>query len=130
MIVMPETLNYVHRCLKMPHAKMVGYYQVGDDKVYCANRDLDDRFFDIEQKDLVEGNNELLTMENFTLLPRAVVNESELVIGDTLKCSVLNDGRRVIKDESLFNALDRKRKGELRIEGFPPIIGSKNLATF
>ena len=34
----------------------------------------------------------------------------------------------MIKDTSLFSALDRTRKGETRIEGFPPIIGSKSLA--
>lgn len=122
-------INYVHRCLKMPHTHVVGYYTIKDEKIFCALKNSNERFFNEDQRQLVEDNFNELTLENFKSLPRAVINESELTIGETIiKCSVLEDGRRIIKDESLFKALDRTRKGETRIEGFPPIIGSKNLA--
>lgn len=125
-----EKVRFVNKCLKMPHSKMVGYYNANGEKIFCALVQHDERYFDIEQKELVQVNYNMLTLNNFIELPRAVVNESEFAIGDSiLKCSVLNDGRRVIKDESLFKALDRTRKGEVRIEGFPPIIGSKSLAS-
>jgi hypothetical protein len=124
-----DKLRFVSKCLKMPHSKMVGYYDIDGEKIYCAIVQHDERYFDLEQKKMVEDNYDKMTLNNFMELPRAIVNESELVIGESiLKCSVLSDGRRVIKDESLFRALDRTRKGEVRIEGFPPIIGSKSLA--
>lgn len=121
--------GYVEKCLKMPHAKKVGYFKVDDDTIYVAFHENGDCYFNREQQDLVEQHFSNLRLENFVEIPRAVVVEADLYIGETkLHCSVLNDGRRVIKDTSLFAALDRKRKGETRIEGFPPIIGSKSLA--
>ncbi|WP_366963552.1 hypothetical protein [Bacillus altitudinis] len=54
-------------------------------------------------------------MTKFFEIPRAVVSEVDLNIGEIkLQYSVLNDGRRVIKDTSLFTALDRKRKDDQR----------------
>ncbi|PEO73169.1 P63C domain-containing protein [Bacillus toyonensis] len=121
--------GYVEKCLKMPHAKKVGYFILNDDKIYVAIHENGDCYFNKEQQDLVEKYFYNLSFNNFIETPRAIVVEADLYIGETkLQCSVLNDGRRVIKDTSLFAALDRKRKGETRIEGFPPIIGSKSLA--
>lgn len=121
--------SYVEKCLKMPHAKSVGYFVANDEKLYVAIHENGDCYFNREQQDVVERYISNLNFNNFVELSRAVVVESDLYIGETkLQCSVLNDGRRVIKDTSLFAALDRKRKGETRIEGFPPIIGSKSLA--
>ncbi|KGK88592.1 P63C domain-containing protein [Clostridium sp. HMP27] len=124
-----EKTSFVSKCLKMPHSQAVGYYNVDGEKIYCALAQHNERYFDIDQKDIVEDNYNKLTLDKFVELPRAVVNESEFIIGDSvLVCSVLNDGRRVVKDKSLFGALARIRKGEVRIDGFPPIIGSKTLA--
>ncbi|KKK09572.1 hypothetical protein UF15_10850 [Bacillus sp. L_1B0_12] len=54
-------------------------------------------------------------MTKFFEIPRAVVSEVDLNIGEIkLQYSVLNGGRRVIKDTSLFTALDRKRKDDQR----------------
>lgn len=122
-------LKFVHRCLKMPHAKKVGYFLIEDTKIYGAINTNDEIYFDLSQKEVVEKNADNISEKCFFEIPRAIVKESKLNIGDTiLTCSVLNDGRRVIKDTSLFQALNRKRKGETRVEGFPPIIGSKTLA--
>ncbi|MGN7409441.1 P63C domain-containing protein [Sporosarcina sp. SAFN-010] len=122
-------IGYVEKCLKMPHALKVGYYFVGDEKLYVAIHDNGMRYFNYHQKELVEKNTEGLNIGNFIELPRAIVNESKFYIGETvLTGAVLSDGRRIIKDTSLFTALDRTRKGETRVEGFPPIIGSKSLA--
>lgn len=121
--------SYVEKCLKMPHAEKLGYLTIKDEKIYVAINENGDCYFNREQQDFVEENMNNINLNNFVEIPRAVVVESDLYIGDTkLQCSVLSDGRRVIKDTSLFAALDRKRKGETRIEGFPPIIGSKSLA--
>lgn len=121
--------GYVEKCLKMPHAKQVGFFVVNNEKIYVAIHENGDCYFNREQQDLVEKHLSNLSMTKFFEIPRAVVSEADLYIGEIkLQCSVLNDGRRVIKDTSLFTALDRKRKGETRIEGFPPIIGSKSLA--
>ncbi|MBW3492536.1 P63C domain-containing protein [Bacillus sp. FDAARGOS_1420] len=121
--------GYVEKCLKMPHAKAVGYFVMDEEKVYVAIHENGDCYFNREQQELVEKYYNDLSYNHFVEIPRAVVVEADLYIGDTkLQCSVLNDGRRVIKDTSLFAALDRKRKGETRLEGFPPIIGSKVLA--
>ncbi|MGG0644206.1 P63C domain-containing protein [Sporosarcina gallistercoris] len=123
-------IKFVEKCLKMPHAQEVGFYLVENEKVYVAIHDNGTRYFNSSQSSTVDEYIEHLNSDNFIELPRAVVNESQFNIGDTkLTGSVLNDGRRVIKDTSLFSALDRTRKGETRIEGFPPIIGSKSLAT-
>jgi len=122
-------MKFVEKCLKMPHAISTGYYYVNEIKVYTAIYENGDRYFNLHQKDFVEANLNELTSDKFYELPRAIVNESSFNIGDTvLTGAVLDDGRRIIKDTSLFGALDRTRKGETRIEGFPPIIGSKTLA--
>jgi len=114
----------------MPHSNQVGYYEIEETRIFAAIYDNDDRYFNISQKSLVEKNTQHLDNNNFKKLPRAIVNESTFNIGDTVLIgAVLDDGRRVIKDTSLFGALNRTRKGEQRIEGFPPIIGSKTLAT-
>lgn len=122
-------MKFVEKCLKMPHAISIGYYLVDDLKIYTAIYENGDRYFNINQQEYVETNINDLTIDKFFELPRAIVNESSFNIGDTvLTGAVLDDGRRIIKDTSLFGALDRTRKGETRIEGFPPIIGSKTLA--
>ncbi|MFJ7931523.1 P63C domain-containing protein [Peribacillus sp. NPDC096448] len=121
--------GYVEKCLKMPHAKNVGYFVVNNEKIYAAIYENGDCYFNSRQKEIVEQHFASLSQNNFVIIPRALVSEADLDIGDTkLKCSVLNDGRRVIKDTNLFSALGRTRKGEIRIEGFPAIIGSKSLA--
>ncbi|MGE7649195.1 P63C domain-containing protein [Peribacillus frigoritolerans] len=122
--------DFVEKCLKMPHAKQVGYFVVNNEKIYVAIYDNGNWYFNREQKELVDKHLASLSQNNFVEIPRAVVSEADLNIGDTkLKCSVLNDGRRVIKDTNLFTALGRTRKGEIRVEGFPAIIGSKSLAS-
>ncbi|QOV13199.1 P63C domain-containing protein [Viridibacillus arvi] len=124
-----DKVNFVEKCLKMPHAIKVGYYLIEDEKIYAAIYENGDCYFNNSQKDFVLENLNKIHVNTLVELPRAIVNESNFNIGDTiLTGSVLNDGSRVIKDTSLFSALDRKRKGETRIEGFPPIIGSKTLA--
>ncbi|QFT90837.1 P63C domain protein [Bacillus sp. THAF10] len=124
-----QNYHLVNRCLKMPHANMVGYFKINKEVIYCALGENEKVYFDTQQKELVEKYITEINKDSFVELPRAVVNDSEFRIGETkLVCSVLNDGRRVIKDTSLFPALDRSRKGEKRIDGFPAIIGSKALA--
>lgn len=124
-----QNYNLVNRCLKMPHARMVGYFKINNEIIYCALGENKKVYFDTQQEELVEKYITAINKDSFIELPRAVVNDSEFCIGETkLVCSVLNDGRRVIKDTSLFPALDRSRKGEKRIDGFPAIIGSKSLA--
>lgn len=121
--------RYVDKCLKMPHAKKVGYFLIENEKIFVAIQENENCYFNKDQLELVEQFQNKFDLNHFYELPRAIVVESELFIGETqLKCSVLNDGRRVIKDTSLFSALNRKRKGETRVEGFPPIIGTKTLA--
>ncbi len=121
--------TFVNKSLKMPYIHSLGYFQIENIKIYSSIDDDGKYYFDEKQKELVNNNIKFIENSNLISLPRLIVKESELVIGNTiLKCSVLNDGRRVLKDTSLFSALDRIRKGETRIDGFPPIIGSKNLA--
>lgn len=113
----------------MPHAKKVGFYLVEEEKIYAAIHESGEIYFNKAQQKLVEANSHNLKNSAFHEVPRAIVVESDFYIGDTLLTgSVLNDGRRVIKDTSLFEALNRSRKGETRRVGFPPIIGSKSLA--
>lgn len=123
-------IKFVEKSLKMPHTDIVGYYRVGQEKIYTSiNSKKQIQYFDIKQKEVVERNKEFLSLDYLVKLPRAVVKEKPLVLGDTIiQCCVLNDGTRVIKDKDLFNAIDRTRKGETRIEGFDAIIGAKNLA--
>lgn len=71
--------------------------------------------FVLDGGELVEKYLSNLSMTKFFEIPRAVVSEVDLNIGEIkLQYSVLNDGRRVIKDTSLFTALDRKRKDDQR----------------
>jgi hypothetical protein len=54
-----------------------------------------------------------------------------LRIGDKeIPCAVLENGKRVISQIGLFDAFDRPRKGSVRIEGMPSIVGAKNLIPF
>lgn len=120
--------NFVEKSLKMPYSKMTGYYEVDDRKIFCTFSDDGERYFDKKDEEFIKSDLVALNEANFVELPRAIVKESELVLGDTIvTCSVLDDGRRIIKDTSLFAALKRTRKGEIRIEGYPPILGSKVL---
>lgn len=47
-----------------------------------------------------------------------------------IPCAVLENGKRIISQTGLFDAFDRPRKGEKRIEKLPSIIGAKNLLPF
>lgn len=47
-----------------------------------------------------------------------------------IPCAVLENGKRIISQTGLFDAFDRPRKGEKRLDGLPSIIGAKNLLQF
>lgn len=47
-----------------------------------------------------------------------------------IPCAVLENGKRIISQTGLFDAFDRPRKGEKRIENLPSIVGAKNLLPF
>jgi hypothetical protein len=47
-----------------------------------------------------------------------------------ISCAVLSNGKRIITQTALFDAFDRPRKGEKRIEGLPSVIGAKNLIPY
>ena len=58
-------------------------------------------------------------------------HKGELVIGSQkIACAVLSNGKRIITQTALFDAFDRPRKGEKRIEGLPSIVGAKNLLPY
>jgi hypothetical protein len=48
----------------------------------------------------------------------------------TIPCAVLENGKRVISQTGLFQCFERPRKGEVRQEGLPSILGAKNLLPF
>lgn len=50
--------------------------------------------------------------------------------GTEIACAVLEDGTRIISQTSMFTAFNRPRKGEVRQEGLPSILGAKNLLPF
>jgi hypothetical protein len=52
------------------------------------------------------------------------------IAGKKLRCAVLSNGKRIITQTALFDAFDRPRKGEKRLENLPSIIGAKNLEKF
>lgn len=47
-----------------------------------------------------------------------------------IPCAVLENGKRVISQTGLFLCFERPRKGEVRQEGLPSILGAKNLLPF
>jgi hypothetical protein len=49
---------------------------------------------------------------------------------NNIPCAVLENGKRIISQTGLFQAFERPRKGEIRQEGLPSIIGAKNLLEF
>ena len=58
-------------------------------------------------------------------------HKGDLKIGEkSIACAVLSNGKRIITQTALFDAFERPRKGEKRIEGLPSIIGAKNLIPF
>ncbi|MFQ1642425.1 P63C domain-containing protein [Aeromonas veronii] len=58
-------------------------------------------------------------------------HKGDLEIGNKkIACAVLNNKQRIITQTALFDAFDRPRKGERRIEGLPSIIGAKNLLPY
>jgi len=58
-------------------------------------------------------------------------HKGDLVIGEkSIACAVLSNGKRIITQTALFDAFDRPRKGEKRLEGLPSIVGAKNLVPF
>lgn len=58
-------------------------------------------------------------------------HKGHLEIGERkIACAVLSNEKRVITQTALFDAFDRPRKGERRLEGLPSIIGAKNLSPY
>lgn len=58
-------------------------------------------------------------------------HKGDLELGNKIiSCAVLSNGKRIITQTALFDAFDRPRKGEKRLEGLPSIIGAKNLLPF
>lgn len=54
-----------------------------------------------------------------------------LALGGTeIPCAVLENGKRIISQTGLFQAFQRPRKGERRIDNLPSIVGAKNLLQF
>jgi hypothetical protein len=47
-----------------------------------------------------------------------------------IPCAVLENGKRIISQTGLFQCFERPRKGEVRQEGLPSILGAKNLLPF
>jgi len=63
--------------------------------------------------------------------PLKATHRGYLKLADTeIPCAVLENGKRIISQTGLFMAFDRPRKGEVRQEGLPSIIGAKNLLSF
>ena len=52
------------------------------------------------------------------------------IAGTKIPCAVLKNGKRIISQTGLFQAFNRPRKGEVRQEGLPSILGAKNLLNF
>ncbi len=123
-----KNINFVKKCLKMPHCNNVGIININGIDTFCEFNENQDFYFDKIDEEFINNNIESIDIKNFTKLPRSIVKEEDIVLGSTVvKCSVLEDGRRVIKDTSLFSAFNRTRKGEVRIDGYPKILGSKVL---
>jgi len=58
-------------------------------------------------------------------------HKGEITLGHkSISCAVLSNGKRIITQTALFDAFDRPRKGEKRLDGLPSIIGAKNLIPF
>ena len=58
-------------------------------------------------------------------------HKGDLVLGKaSISCAVLSNGKRIITQTALFDAFERPRKGEKRLEGLPSIVGAKNLLPF
>ena len=52
-------------------------------------------------------------------------HKGDLMLGDTsIACAVLNNGKRIITQTALFDAFNRPRKGEKRLDGLPSIVGA------
>lgn len=123
-----SNIKFVEKALNMPYCSNIGYFNVNGYKLFCSFNDQNEFYFNRCDEEFVKENFKLIKIESFKSIPRAIVKESELTLGaTTVTCSVLEDGRRIIKDTSLFKALKRTRKGEVRIEGYPPILGSRIL---
>jgi len=58
-------------------------------------------------------------------------HKGELNLGEkSIACAVLSNGKRIITQTALFDAFNRTRKGEKRLDGLPSIVGAKNLLPF
>lgn len=55
---------------------------------------------------------------------------SVYVLNKPLSCTVTNKGDRLLNDTALFEAFNRSRKGEQRINGMPAVIGANNLLPY
>lgn len=76
-------------------------------------------------------NKQTVTVSGVIMDVFECTHKGELEIGEkTIACAVLSNGKRIITQTALFDAFDRPRKGEKRLEGLPSIIGAKNLFPF
>ncbi len=75
-------------------------------------------------------NNLTIKNQDFLNAP-TLLNDGDLpLLGNKIGVAVLDNNKRIITQTALFDAFDRPRKGEKRLEGLPSIIGAKNLLPF
>ncbi len=66
-----------------------------------------------------------------TLGIEEIVSSGHLEIGEiSLYCFVTKTGKRLITASDVFRAVGRTRRGESRVEGYPPFIGARNIVPF
>jgi len=69
--------------------------------------------------------------KNNEFIVHECTHKGDLNIGDkSISCAVLSNGKRIITQTALFDAFNRTRKGEKRLDGLPSIVGAKNLLPF
>ena len=124
-----KEITFLENPHKLNSSKEKGIIYFRDKKIdYALNED-DILVISKQDKSFVDENLRIIKEESTVKQIPQAINEGILSLaGAEVECAVLDDKRRIITQTALFQAFERPRKGLIRVEGYPSIIGGKNLA--
>lgn|GEM_PF-329461 len=124
-----KKISFLENPHKLNDSKEKGIIYFRDKRIDYVVTDTNNLIISKKHKDFVIDNLNFIKEECLIKKIPQAINEGILRLsGAEVECAVLDDKRRMVTQTALFQAFQRPRKGLVRVEGYPSIIGGKNLA--
>lgn len=129
LILKTKNILFLENPYKLSDCKEKGKIYFKDNEIQYVISKEDKIIMSKKYENLIEDNIDYINKNAIKKIIPQAINEGILnLAGAQIECAVLNDKRRLITQTALFQAFERPRKGLVRVEGYPSIIGGKNLA--